>query len=393
MNLATSLAIIIIFGMIFNALFVKIKIPGLLGMLLVGILFGPYCLDWISDDLLKISKDLRTIALIIILLRAGLGISRQELQKIGKTAIKLSFIPVVFEGIAIMCLSVILLKFSWVEGGMLGFILAPVSPAVIVPSMLRFTELGIGEKKGIPILILTAASIDGVVAITLFSAFFGAYTNQNLNIGRQIIGIPVSIILGVLLGFITGLALIVVFKKIKIRDSKKILIMLGISILLTALEQILVNKIKIASLLGVMTVGFVLFENNKELAKRLSAKLNKIWLFAEILLFVLVGAEVNIGIAWKAGIAGIILICGGLIARSIGVIVSTIGTKYTLKEKVFCIISYLPKATIQAVIGSIPMSKGIKSGEVIFAMAILAILITAPLGSMGIDLIAKKDLE
>lgn len=391
--MATDLAIIILLGLLANALFAKMKLPGLLGMLILGIIIGPYGLNWLKTDIISISSDLRKIALIVILLRAGLGISRDDLKKVGIPAIKLSCIPGLIEGFTIAFISTKLLGFSLIQGGILGFILAAVSPAVVVPQMLNFMERGVGTDKGIPTLILAGASIDDVFAITIFSTFLGLYSGSQVNIGVKILGIPFSIILGIVLGGIIGFFMVKFFEKYHIRDTKKVLYILGSAILLTALENLLKNKIEIAGLLGVMTIGFIILEKMPQVGKRLSIKFNKIWVFAEILLFVLVGAQVNIGVALEAGIKGIILIFIGLIGRSIGVVISLIGTNLNWKERLFCIISYIPKATVQAAIGGVPLSLGVASGDVILALAVLAIVITAPLGALGISLSGDKLLN
>ncbi len=391
--MATDLAIIILLGLLTNALFTKMKLPGLLGMLILGIIIGPYGLNWLKTDIINISSDLRKIALIVILLRAGLGISRDDLKKVGIPAIKLSCIPGLIEGFTIAFISTKLLGFSFIQGGILGFILAAVSPAVVVPQMLNFMERGIGTDKGIPTLILAGASIDDVFAITIFSTFLGLYSGSQVNIGVKILGIPFSIILGIVLGGIIGFIMVKLFEKYHIRDTKKVLYILGSAILLTALENLLKNKIEIAGLLGVMTIGFIILEKMPQVGKRLSIKFNKIWVFAEILLFVLVGAQVNIGVALEAGIKGIILIFMGLIGRSIGVVISLIGTDLNWKERLFCTISYIPKATVQAAIGAVPLSLGVASGDVILALAVLSIIITAPLGALGISLSGDKLLN
>lgn len=388
--MAISLGIIIILGLLANKLFTKLKLPGLLGMLILGIVTGPYVLDWIHSDLLNVSEDLRHIALIVILLRAGLGISKKDLNKVGSTAIKLSCIPGLIEGFTIAFISTKMLGFSFIEGGILGFIIAAVSPAVVVPQMLKFKENKIGTNKNIPTLILAGTSIDDVFAITVFSTFLGLYGGNKLNIGIEIFKIPLSIILGILAGFIIGLILIKAFNKYNIEDTKKVLIILGFSILLTALEDILKNKIEIAALLGVMAIGFIILEKSPKVAKRLSLELNKIWIFAEILLFVLVGSQVNITVAFNAGIQGIIIILVGLLGRSIGVVISTIGTNLNYKERLFCLIAYTPKATVQAAVGAVPLTAGVESGDIILAIAVLSILVTAPLGAIGIKLGAKR---
>lgn len=391
--MAASLGIILLLGLLANKVFEKVKLPGLLGMLIVGIIIGPYGLNLLKPAMINVSADLRKIALIIILLRAGLGIDKSDLKKVGTTALKLSCIPGLIEGFTIAFISTKFLGFSFIEGGILGFIIAAVSPAVVVPSMLNLIENKIGTNKGIPTLILAGASIDDVFAITIFSAFLGLYSGENINISMQLANIPISIVLGIMMGIILGLILVKIFKKYHIRDTKKVLLILGLSILLTEVENLLKGKIEIASLLGVMTIGFVLIEKLPNVGKRLSSKINKVWVFAEILLFVLVGAQVNVGVAINAGKLGILIILIGLLGRSIGVIISLLGTELNWKEKLFCVISYIPKATVQAAMGAVPLSLGVESGDIILAMAVLSILITAPLGAIGINLFANNLLN
>jgi|LGOV01.1.fsa_nt_gb NhaP-type Na+/H+ or K+/H+ antiporter len=388
-KMATSLGIIIVLGLVANLIFTKFNLPGLLGMLLLGIAIGPYAIDIIDPDLLEVSSDFRLIALIIILLRAGLGISRENLNKVGKTAIKMSCIPGLMEGFTIAFIAQYILGFSFIEGGILGFIIAAVSPAVVVPSMLYFTDRGIGTKKGIPTLIIASASIDDVFAITIFTTFLGLYSGSHVNIGVQILTIPLSILLGIVMGLVIGLILVKVFTAYHIRDTKKVLVILGCAILLTAIEELLKSKIQVAALLGVMVIGFIILEKIPETAKRLSAKFNKIWILAEILLFVLVGAQVNISVAFDSGLKGLAIIALGLIARSIGVVLSTLGTNLNFKERLFCVVSYTPKATVQAAIGAIPLAMGVRSGELILAIAVLSIITTAPLGAIGIRATSK----
>jgi NhaP-type Na+/H+ or K+/H+ antiporter len=391
--LATSIGIILILGLLANALFTKLKLPGLLGMLLLGILIGPYGANLLTSDLMSVSADFRCLALIVILLRAGLGISRNELSRVGAVALKLSFLPGLLEGFSIMFISTELLGFSWIEGGILGFIIAAVSPAVVVPQMLQFSEQGIGTKKGIPTLILAGSSVDDVVAITIFSAFLGLYSGSQINIGVKLFSIPLSIVFGIGFGLFFGWVLVRLFSAFHIRDTQKVLYILGVAILAVALENALKNRLEIAGLLGVMTIGFIVLELKPEVAKRLAAKFNKIWLFAEILLFVLVGAQVNVRVAFNAGLIGFGIIGLGLVCRSIGVLISTIGTNLKLEERFFCIVAYIPKATVQAAIGAIPLAMGVESGEIILAIAVLSILLTAPLGAIGIRLAAQRWLE
>lgn len=388
--MAASLAIIILLGLPANKLFEKLKMPGLLGMLILGIIIGPYGLNLLQQDIINVSNDLRKIALIIILLRAGLGIHKDDLIKNGSSALKLSCIPGLIEGFFISLTAMKLLNFSFIEGGILGFIIAAVSPAVVVPSMLKLIEKNIGEDKGIPTLILAGASIDDVFAITIFSVFLGFYSGTHINIGIKLLSIPISILLGVVAGIIIGLILIKIFDNYHIRDTKKLLLILGFAILLTEIESLLELKIQIASLLGVMTIGFIIMDKLPDVGERLSTKLNKVWVFAELLLFILVGAQVNIHVAFDAGKVGVIIILIGLLGRSLGVLISLWGTDLNWKERFFCVISYIPKATVQAAMGAVPLSLGVESGETILAISVLSILITAPIGAMGIDYFSEK---
>ncbi|EPY2306751.1 cation:proton antiporter [Clostridium sporogenes] len=391
--MAGSLAIIILLGLIANKLFEKLKLPGLLGMLILGIIIGPHGLNWLSKDILNASSDLRKIALIVILLRAGLGLNKDELKLVGKTALKLSCIPGIIEGLFIAIASVKLLGFSFIQGGLLGFIIAAVSPAVVVPQMLNLIDKGLGKAKGIPTLILAGASIDDVFAITIFSTFLGLYAGKNINIAIQILKIPVSIILGTLIGVLSAIIIIKIFKKYSIDNTKKILIILSISIILTLIEALLKGKLEIASLLGVMSLGFVISDKIPSIGDKVSKGLNEIWVFAQILLFVLVGAEVNIVIAFKSGFLGIIIIALGLIGRSIGVLISLKGSNLNTKEKFFCVIAYIPKATVQAAMGAVPLANGVAAGDIILAIAVLSILTTAPLGAIAINLSGPRLLE
>jgi NhaP-type Na+/H+ or K+/H+ antiporter len=388
--MATSLAVILILGLPAKRIFEKLRLPGLLGLLILGVLIGPYGFNLLQEGLLQTSSDLRGIALIIILLRAGLGLNKNDLKNVGISALKMSCIPGLIEGLFIAFASVYFIGFTFAQGGILGFIIAAVSPAVVVPSMLKLMENNIGTKKGIPTLILAGASIDDVFAITVFSVFLGLYSGSNKNIGIQLLNIPISIVLGILAGVILGIAMIKTFKRYHLCDTQKVLLILGVSILLNQLENVLKTKLQIASLLGVMTIGLVLIEKLPNVGERLSNKLSKIWVFAEILLFVLVGAQVDINVAIKAGGIGIIIIFIGLLGRSIGVIISLAGTSYNWKERLFCVIAYIPKATVQAAMGAVPLSLGVESGDIILAIAVLSILITAPLGAIGINYLSEK---
>lgn len=391
--MAISLAVILLLGLLANRLFEKLKMPGLLGMLILGIVIGPYGLNILQPDMILISADLRKIALIIILLRAGLGVKRDDLKENGITALKMSSIPCLIEGLFVALASIKFLNFTFIQGGILGFIIAAVSPAVVVPFMLKLIENNVGSKRGIPTLILAGASIDDVFAITIFGAFLGLYSGSHINIAIQLLNIPVSIILGVAAGIIIGFLLIKLFRRYDIHNTKKTLIILSFSILLSELENMLKIKIQIATLLGVMAIGFVIMERLPDIGKKLSGKFGDIWVPAQILLFVLVGAQVNINVALKAGGVGIIVILIGLVGRSLGVIISLFATDFNWKERLFCVIAYIPKATVQAAIGAIPLSLGVESGDIILAVAVLSILITAPLGAIGIHHFSEKLLE
>lgn len=385
-----SLAIIITLGLIFNKLFKAIKLPGLLGMLILGIVVGPNMLNLISKDILTISPDLRKIALIVILLRAGLGINRSTLKKVGKTALKMSFLPCVIEGFAIAFVSKYILNISFIEAGMLGFIIAAVSPTVVVPQMLELINKGKGKENGVPTIILAASSIDDVFAITIFSTFLGLYGGSNISISGKLLSIPISILLGGGIGILIALLLIWIFKKFHLRDTEKTLIILASGMLLTSLEDILKNIVPVASLLGVMVVGFVLLDKYPKVANRISEKFNKVWVFAEILLFVLVGAQVDVKVIVHSGLLGLLVLFIGLVARSIGVYISLMGSNLNLKEKIFCIISFMPKATVQAAMGAVPLASGVASGNLILAIAVLSIIVTAPLGAVGIKYFGDK---
>ncbi|MDG5800012.1 cation:proton antiporter [Marinilabiliaceae bacterium ANBcel2] len=384
-----NLALIIIAGLSLYFVFSKLKLPGFLGVLLLGVLFGPYGLDIIHKSISDISEELRTFALIIILLRAGLGIQRETLKFIGVPALKLGVVPALFEGVIILAVAVLMLNFSVLEAGMLGFIIAAVSPAVVVPKMLWFIERGIGKSKEIPTMILAAASLDDIIAITIFSTFTGIYAGQSVNLFMQAASIPIAVFSGVIAGILSAIILLLIFKYFFIRHTKKVLLILSFSILLTYLEDIFKDKFHFASLLGVMVIGIVILEKNKQLAKELSSKYNKIWVFAEIMLFFLIGAEVNIFLIKDAGLTGLLIIIIGLAARSLGVALSLAGSTLNLKEKLFCVTSYWPKATVQAAIGAVPLALGVPAGDIILAFAVLSIVVTAPIGAISIDITGK----
>jgi NhaP-type Na+/H+ or K+/H+ antiporter len=391
--MAVSLALIIILGLSADQLFRRMKLPGLVGMLIAGVLVGPYVLNLMAPEMVTVSGDFRTIALIVILLRAGFELRRDTLNRIGRPALIMSCLPAVFEILAVMWVAPRWLNISLLEAAILGAILAAVSPAVVVPIMIDFMDRGLGNKKGIPTLILAASSIDDVFVIVLFTVFLGMYGGGEVNIWSQLAQIPVSIVLGIIIGLIPGFFLYRIFEKYDWRPPKRTLLVLGTAILLTWVEHALKNTIAVASLLGVMAIGFIILEKSEPVAHIISQKLKKLWVFAELLLFILVGAQVNIHVAWKAGLAGTGVILVGLVFRSIGTYLSLLGAGLNGKEKLFCVVSYIPKATVQAAIGAVPLAAGVASGEVILAVAVLSILLTAPAGAIGITLMGNRVLD
>ena len=391
-----SFAFFILIAIGLSKLFEKLRLPGLLGMILTGIILGEYSRNYIvnilkldflepffiSDKILSISSDLRLCALIVILIRAGLGIDRESLKKIGNVALKMSCIPCLFEGFTIMMVTHLLLGFPLPICGTLGFIIAAVSPAVVVPEMLSLKEKNLGKEKEIPTLILAGASIDDIFAITLFSSFLSLSLGKNVNIYKEFLKIPLSIVIGIVLGGVIGIVLVKFFKKYHIRDTRKAIIFLMVGITFHQLETL--NIFPIASLLGIMTMGFIILEKYPILAKRLSTKFNKIWVFSEIILFVLIGAAVNIEVIFSSSSVGVIIVFIGLIGRMLGVGVSLFGSNLNKKERLFCGLSYIPKATVQAAISGIPLAMGVPHGEILLAIGVLSIIISVPIGVIGI---------
>ncbi len=391
--MAVSLALVVLLGLLSDYIFRKARLPGLVGMLIVGIICGPYVLNLMEPELMKVSADLRMVALIVILLRAGLELRRDTLNRVGRPALLLSCVPAIFEGITITILAPRFLNISYLEAAILGAILSAVSPAVVVPLMINFIDRRMGTRKGIPTLMLAGSSIDDVFVIVVFSILLGMYTGAKANIMLKLLEIPESIILGIIIGGVAGYILYRIFERYNLRATKMTINIVAVSILLIWLEETLKGKVAISGLLGVMTVGFILLEKSEIRAHKMSQKLAKVWIFAEILLFVLVGAEVNIKVAWDAGVAGAILIFIALIGRSIGTYISLFGTDLNFREKIFCVISYIPKATVQAAIGAVPLEMGVKNGDIILAVAVLSILLTAPLGAIGIMITGNRWLE
>lgn len=386
----TGIGLILLFGYIGGKVISRTKLPPLIGMLFAGILLGPYVFDFLDADLLMVSQDIRTFALIIILMRAGLGIKKDQIKQVGSIALKISSLPCIMEGLTVTGLAYFLLNFSFAEAGMLGFIIAAVSPAVVVPSMLDLKEKGYGEDKQVPTLLLAGTSIDDVFAITLFTFFLGLGTSgQESSVWFELAFIPFSIIAGVLGGALIALASVLLFKQIKNKYVEKLLLLIAFSILFVEWGE----HVGIASLLGVMTLGFVVFERMPDHSERFANALAGLWIFLQILLFALVGAEVNIEVALEAGLLGILIILLGLIGRSLGVWLATMNTELNTKERLFCMIAYTPKATVQAAMGGIPLAMGASQGATILALAVLSIVITAPLGAAAIYASAPKLLS
>lgn len=386
-----SIALMLLVGMLAGWGCKKLHLPGLLGMIFTGIVLGPFALNLIDGTILSISSELRRIALIIILTRAGLSLDINDLKKVGRPAILMCFVPACFEMTGMIILAPLLLHISYIEAAIMGAVIAAVSPAVIVPKMLKLMDEGYGVNKSVPQMILAGASVDDVFVIVMFSVFTGLAQGNGVS-AVSFIRIPVSIILGILIGMAAGTILAIYFKKIHIRDTVKVIILLCISFLLVTAEDRFSDIIPFASLIAVMCIGIALQRNRKEAAVRLSVKFNKLWVCAEVILFVLVGATVNISYAISAGISAVILIFGVLLFRMAGVFVCMIKTKLNMRERFFCVIAYMPKATVQAAIGGVPLSMGLACGNIVLTVAVLAIIITAPLGAFLIDLTYKRFL-
>ena len=387
-----SLSLILILGFSLSGIFNRLRLPGLLGMILTGIILGPYALNLISPDILDISSDLREIALIIILTRAGLNIDIKDLKKVGRPAILMCFVPALFEITAVTLLAPLFFNISYIEAAIMGSVLAAVSPAVIVPRMIHLIDSGYGKDKSIPQLIMAGASVDDIFVIVLFASFMGMYGGEGFNPASLLL-VPVSIISGMGLGIISGFIFVKVFKAIHVRDTVKVLIMLSIAFLFVSLEDFIKPYFPVSGLLAVMAFSATILSTYEVLAKRITGKFSKIWVAAEVLLFVLVGAAVDISYLKGAGIASIVFILSALVFRIAGVNVSLLGTSLDKKERIFCSIAYLPKATVQAAIGAVPLAAGVGAGNLILTVAVVAILISAPLGAIGVDNTYKKLLH
>lgn len=387
-----SLALMLLLGMFLGWICKKMHFPSLFGMIVTGIILGPYVFNLVDASILNASSDLRRIALIIILIRAGLSLNVKDLKKVGRPAVLMCFVPACFEMVGMVILAPIILNISILDAAILGAVIAAVSPAVIVPKMLKLMDDGYGTKKGIPQMILAGASVDDVFVIVMFSTFTGLAAGVDGTI-LSVVNIPVSIVIGVAFGILLGFILAWFFKKIHMRDTVKVIILLSFSFLIVTIEDKIGEIIPFSSLIGVMCVGIGVNQCYDKLAKRLSDKFNKIWVLAEIMLFVLVGTTVDIRSLTYTVIPAIILIGLVLLFRMAGVFICVLGTKLNMKERTFCMLAYLPKATVQAAIGGVPLAMGLGCGNIVLTTAVVSILFTAPLGAFLIELTYKKLLE
>lgn len=393
-----SLSLIFLVGLAMGAICQKLKMPRIIGMLVTGIVLGPYVLDFLDPSILSISSELRKLALIIILLKAGLSLDLKDLKKAGRPAILMSFVPATCEIAGYILFAPLVLGINRIEAAIMGAVLGAVSPAVVIPRMVMLMEEKYGTKKAIPQMIMAGASCDDIFVIVLFTTFLSMAQGGSADI-INFVNIPVSIVLGILLGAVTGYGLYLFFEtsyahKHCVRNSTKVIIVLGFSMLLVSVEGWLEGKVSVSGLLAVVSMACVIkIKSTAFVSKRLSEKFGKLWIAAEVVLFVLVGAAVDIRYTLSAGIAAVFMIFIALIFRTAGVLICTIKTKLNMKERIFCVIAYLPKATVQAAIGSVPLAAGLACGKIILSVAVLAIIITAPLGALGIDNTYKKLLE
>ena len=391
----TSLALVFLVGLSMAAICQKIKLPRIIGMLITGIILGPYVFDLFDQSILGISADLRKMALVIILIKAGLSLNLKDLKKVGRPALLLSFLPATFELTAFLLFGPKVLGITVLESAVMGAVLAAVSPAVVVPRMVFLIDENCGTEKSIPQMILAGASLDDVFVIVLFTTFLGMAQGENINM-LSFANIPISILMGVAIGAVCGIVLAWFFETAythqhMIRNSIKVIIVLGTAFLLSAVEEWLSRVVAVSGLLAVMSMALVLaMRSAQSVTTRLQQKFGKLWLAAEVILFVLVGAAVDIRYTLKGGLPAVTMIMIGLLFRSVGVWISVLGTKLNMKERLFCVIAYLPKATVQAAIGSVPLAMGLPCGNIVLSVAVLAILITAPLGAIGMDMSYKN---
>lgn len=388
----TSIALLWLLGMALGAAARKLHLPALVGMLLAGILLGPFGADLLSPALLSVSADLRRLALILILLRAGLSLDLGSLRRSGRSAVLLCFLPAACEVLGMVLLAPRLLGVSVLDAAILGAVVGAVSPAVIVPRMLDLMEAGYGTEQGIPQMVLAGASVDDVFVVVLFSSFTGMASGGRFS-PAALAGVPVSILLGAALGLGLGGLLARFFARFPLRDSAKAILLLALSILLTALEDRLGSRVPFSGLLAVLGIGLGLYRRQPAAAQRLAAKFGRLWVAAEILLFALVGAQLNLEYAAASGRTAVLLVLGALCFRALGVLLCMAGGPLNPKERLFAVLAYLPKATVQAAIGGVPLAMGLSCGQVVLTVAVIAILLTAPLGAFAIDVSYRRLLR
>jgi len=391
-NMLMSLALMLLIGFCISGIFKKLHIPSLLGLIITGIVLGPAALNLLDPKILSISSELREIALIVILFRAGLSLDISDMKKIGRPAIMLCFVPASFEIVGAIVLGPACLGLSRIDSAIVGAMLAAASPAIIVPKMLWLMEEGYGTDKHIPQLIMAGASADDIYAIVLFTAFIGMSKGEGIS-AWTIVSIPISIVTGLAVGIVIGIIISQIFRMIHLRDTVKILLLLGISFLFVGCESFISKYVPFSGLLAVMALGGAVLNRRPTVAKRLSVKISKIWVGAELLLFIMLGSAVEIKALLSAGLGSVLLILGALLFRSVGVIVSLLGSGLTLKEILYCDVAYFPKATVQAAVGAIPLAQGLLCGMMVLTTAVLSILITAPLGAILMDVTVKKCLK
>lgn len=388
----TSIAVILLLGLAAGWLFSKMKLPSLMGMIIVGILLSPHCLNLVDESILQISADLRQIALVIILTRAGLSLNLSDLKKVGRPAILMCFVPACVEMLGTILVAPVLLGVSTLDAAIMGSVIAAVSPAVVVPRMIRLMEEGYGKKNHVPQLVLAGAAVDDVFVIVVFTALTTLASTGEISTS-SFLQIPVSILLGILLGGIVGWLLVVFFRKNHMRDTVKVLVIISISFLLLEVQNRLEGIVPVSGLLAIMSMGIIINQKHNILAQRLSAKYNKLWIGAEIFLFVLVGIAVDLNYALAAGAAAIVLVVVALVFRMTGVALSLLKTRLSGKERLFCMMAYTPKATVQAAIGTIPMTTGLECGSLVLTVAVISILLTAPFGAICVDRLHPKLLD
>ncbi|WAW14866.1 cation:proton antiporter [Peptostreptococcus equinus] len=385
----TSLAVILLLGMFLGGIFDKLRLPSLVGMIIAGIIVGPHGLNLLSKPLIDVSGDLRQFALIIILTRAGLSLDVEDLLKAGRPAVLLCFLPACAEILGVVVLAPPIFGISVVEAAIMGAVIAAVSPAVVVPRMLKLLEEGYGKEHRIPQMILAGSSMDDIFVIVMFTAFISLEVSGSVS-ASSFAQIPISIGTGIAIGILVGIIINRFYSELKLRNTVELIVMLCVSFLLLELEHVASKVVPISALLAIMSMGMVINRKNPNLASKLANKYNKIWVGADVMLFVLVGATVDMKYVMASGGLACILVVGALLFRMVGVLLCLVKTKVRKNERAFCMLAYTPKATVQAAIGAIPLSMGLPCGQVVLTVAVVSILLTAPFGAFIIDKTYKK---